>query len=211
MEITSLLQGILLGFSIAAPVGPIGILCIRRTLSQGRVAGLVSGLGAATADACYGSIAGFGLGFLSTLLVEASPWLNLIGGLFLCFLGITTFLARPATPQDLPASTLSLGSAYFSTLLLTLSNPMTILSFAAIYAGMGAITPTAGHGQSVPPSSVTLVAGVFVGSALWWLGLSAIVDLVRQRFSTYWLRWTNQISGLILLAYGVLGLIHVSF
>ena len=96
MDTSLLLKGLLIGFSIAAPVGPIGVLCIRRTLVQGRAAGLVSGLGAASADAVYGSIAAFGLSFVSGLLISQQSWLKLIGGAFLCYLGIRTLLAQPA-------------------------------------------------------------------------------------------------------------------
>src|SRR5579862_4353247 len=118
------LRGLLIGFSIAAPVGPIGVLCIRRTLANGRVNGLVTGLGAATADACYGAVAGFGLTFISGLLIDQRVWLRLIGGAFLCYLGVKTFLARPAE-QAAAAKSSSLAGAYTSTLFLTLTNPTT--------------------------------------------------------------------------------------
>jgi threonine/homoserine/homoserine lactone efflux protein len=136
MDIIFLLKGLLIGFSIAAPVGPIGVLCIRRTLTEGRLTGLLSGLGAATADACYGCIAGFGLTVISSLLIRQQFWLSLIGGLFLCYLGGKTFLAKPAETTSEPASTSFVG-AYASTLFLTLTNPATILSFVAIFAGLG--------------------------------------------------------------------------
>jgi threonine/homoserine/homoserine lactone efflux protein len=131
-----LLGGIILGFSIAAPVGPIGVLCIRRTLAEGRASGLVSGLGAATADAIYGCVAGFGLTFISSFLVNQQRWLHLVGGAFLCYLGIRTFLARPADQAALAQGSGLIG-AYGSTFLLTLTNPMTILSFTAVFAALG--------------------------------------------------------------------------
>jgi len=136
MDFGSLLRGIIIRFSIAAPVGPIGVLCIRRTLAEGRVYGLISGLGAATADAIYGCVAGFGLTFISSFLISQQIWLRLIGGGFLCLLGIRIFLSEPAKQA---ASTKGNGflSAYASTFLLTATNPMTILSFAAIFAGLG--------------------------------------------------------------------------
>src|SRR5690242_13032805 len=130
------LRGLLLGFSIAAPVGPIGVLCIRRTLADGRVVGFVSGLGAATADAFYGAVAGFGLTVISALLIEQRFWLRLIGGGFLLYLGVRTVLARPAE-RAASAGGKGLAGAYGSTLFLTLTNPLTILSFAAIFAGLG--------------------------------------------------------------------------
>src|SRR5712675_196490 len=125
MDHNFLLRGLVIGFSIAAPVGPIGVLCIRRTLAEGRLAGLACGLGAATADACYGAVAGFGLTAVSNLLVSYQTWLQLVGVLFLCYLGIQTFLARPAGE----AARLRSGSptgAYLATIILTLTNPMTI-------------------------------------------------------------------------------------
>src|SRR5215212_10024460 len=126
MDTSLLLKGLLIGFSIAAPVGPIGVLCIRRTLAQGRAAGLVSGLGAASADAVYGCIAGFGLTFISGLLISQQGWLRLIGGGFLLYLGIKTLLSRPAE-QPASAGGTGLARAYASTQLLTLTNPATIL------------------------------------------------------------------------------------
>src|SRR5512143_860107 len=130
------LRGLIIGFSIAAPVGPIGVLCIRRTLSDGRLYGFVSGLGAATADACYGTIAALGLTIVSTFLVEQANWLRLLGGLYLCYLGLKTFRSRPAD-RAVEATTREHGllGAYASTLFLTLTNPLTILSFLAVFAG----------------------------------------------------------------------------
>ena len=209
MSIAFLLRGLLIGLSIAAPVGPIGVLCIRRTLAFGRVYGLVSGLGAATADACYGSVAGFGLTFLSSFLIEQRFWLRLIGGLFLCYLGVRTFLARPAEQAAAAKSTgpkvhTRFGpkaGAYASTLVLTLTNPTTILSFAAIFAGSGLASVSGSY-----VSSGLLVLGVFLGSALWWFLLSGGVSLLREKLGTRQLQWINRLSGFIILAFGVLAL-----
>jgi threonine/homoserine/homoserine lactone efflux protein len=203
MIITFLLKGLAIGFSIAAPVGPIGVLCIRRTLAEGWRSGLVSGLGAATADALYGCIAGFGLGFISSFLVNQQAWLRLIGGLFLCFLGVRTWLARPAE-QAAPAREISLLGSYGSTLLLTLTNPMTIISFAAIFAGLGLAGSTGNYG-----SAGILVLGVFIGSAAWWFILSAGVGLFRARFESTRLRWVNRISGLIIFGFGLFALLSI--
>src|SRR5919201_2008869 len=166
MDFGFFLKGLVLGFSIAAPVGPIGVLCIRRSLAEGRVVGLVSGVGAATADALYGAVAAFGLTFVSALLVSQEFWLRVMGGAFLCYLGVKTFLTPPSAQ---PASTggTGLAGAYTSTLFLTLTNPTTILSFAAIFAGLGVASSGGGY-----PSAGLLVLGVFAGSALWWLFLS---------------------------------------
>ena len=194
------LQGLLLGFSIAAPVGPIGVLCIRRTLAEGQLAGLVSGLGAATADAFYGCVAAFGLTAISAVLVSQQTALRLIGGMFLCYLGIRTFLAVPAA-QEATATGGSLTSDYVSTLFLTLTNPMTILSFAAVFAGLGLANASGDYA-----SAALLVAGVFLGSALWWLTLSIIVGLFRQRFTPTAMRWVNRLSGIIIIGFGIFAL-----
>lgn len=196
------LRGLILGFSIAAPVGPIGVLCIRRTLADGRRAGFVSGLGAATADAIYGSIAAFGLTAISTRLVGGQSWLRLVGGLFLCYLGIRTWRAIPVTGSA-PTGSRGLVESYVSTFLLTLTNPMTILSFAAIFAGLG-ITASAGYA-----SAAALVIGVFAGSTLWWLILSIVAGAFSRGLSSVGLRWVNRLSGAIITGFGALALLAV--
>jgi threonine/homoserine/homoserine lactone efflux protein len=193
-----LFRGLVLGFSIAAPVGPIGVICIRRTLAQGRAHGLVSGLGAATADAIYGAIAGFGLTIVSKVLVNQQVWLRLIGGVFLCSLGVRTFFSAVAE-HAAQAKGRGLGGAYVSTFVLTLTNPLTILSFAAVFAGLGVVE------MGVSGAGV-LVLGVFLGSALWWLALSGVVGLFRERIGTSVLRWVNRVSGAVIAAFGVYAL-----
>lgn len=207
-----LLKGILLGLAIAAPVGPIALLCIHRTLTQGRVVGLVSGFGAATADGLYGVVAAFGLTALSDRLVANTDYLQLIGGLFLCYLGLTTFRAKPAialTQSDslnAPTSTANLTvlSAYGSTLALTLTNPATVLSFIAIFAGLG-IT------QTSYLSSVTLVFGVFTGSVLWWLMLVSGVTYLRRQLTPQRLfrfnQSANKVFGALIFGFGVVALL----
>ena len=194
-----LLKGIIIGFAIAAPVGPIGVLCIRRTLADGRLPGFVSGLGAATADAVYGAVAAFGLTLVTDFLMEGASWLRLIGGAFLLFLGIRTFFARPAE-HAAPARNGGLVGAYASTFFLTLTNPTTILSFAAIFAGLGV------GSTNDALSAMLLVLGVFLGSALWWLVLSGTAGLFRAKLSAGGLRWVNRVSGTIIAAFGVLAL-----
>ena len=198
-----LLRGILIGFSIAAPVGPIGVLCIRRTLAEGRATGFVSGLGAATADVVYGCIAGFGLTLVTRFLMDQQMWLRLFGGAFLCYLGVKTVLSRPAK-QAASAKGSGLAGAYGSTFLLTLTNPMTILSFAAVFAGLG----LASAGGSYASASI-LVLGVFAGSALWWLMLSGGVSLLRSRFDVPGLEWVNRISGVVIAGFGVVALLSL--
>jgi len=192
------LQGLILGFSIAAPVGPMGILCIQRTLHKGQLYGFVSGLGAATADAVYGSLAAFGLTALTGYLIAQAQWLRLGGAVFLCYLGIKTFLTRSAGFAQL-APTGGWPSAYGSTFLLTLTNPLTILAFAAIFAGLG-LTETA---QSYAAAGL-LVGGVFTGSALWWLLLSSGTTLFRHKLDGPRLAWINKGAGVILIVFGLL-------
>ena len=199
-------KGVVIGFSIAAPVGPIGVLCIRRTLASGPAAGLASGLGAAVADAAYGCIAGFGLTFISTFLVNQRVSLQLAGGLFLCWLGVRTFLNVPSEPATAAAAGRQdpLG-AFGSTFVLTLTNPMTILSFVAVFAGLG-LADTGGDYLS----AAILVAGVFVGSAAWWLLLSGGVGLLRKRFDARGLLWVNRVSGALIAAFGVAALLGLA-
>ncbi len=203
MDIVFLLRGLVIGFSIAAPVGPIGVLCIRRTLAEGYASGLASGLGAATADAIYGCIAAFGLTFISSFLVSQRMWLRLVGGVFLCCLGLKTLLKKPVE-QAVAAKEVGLVGAFASTFFLTLTNPITIISFAAIFAGLG----LAGDSGSYLSAGV-LVSGVFFGSALWWLLLSGGFGIFRSKFNPTGLRWVNRISGAIITGFGLLALASV--
>jgi threonine/homoserine/homoserine lactone efflux protein len=196
-----LVKGLVIGISIAAPVGPIGVLCIRRSLRDGLWTGFLSGLGAATADAAYGCVAAFGLTAVSSLLVSHRFWLGTIGGAFLCILGVRTFLARPAS-QAAPAAAGRSLAAYGSTFLLTLANPATILSFAAVFAAFG-IGASAGY-----LAASSLVLGVFLGSASWWLALSAGVSAVRSRVGDSWMRAVNRVSGATLFAFGLYAMLR---
>lgn len=190
-------QGLLLGFSIAAPVGPVGVLCIRRSMAGGFRSGLASGLGAASADAIYGTIAAAGLTLIADFLISQQFWLGLLGGAFLFYLGIKTLTSKPVFEAANVEKT-SVAGDYFSTLLLTLSNPMTIFSFAAIFSGMSA--------QALPVfrfSAFLLVLGVFLGSAGWWLILSGSVGLLRSRVTPSILTWVNRVSGVVILGFAL--------
>lgn len=200
MELGLFARGALIGLAIAAPVGPIGVLCIRRTLADGRLTGFVSGLGAATADLIYGSIAVLGLTALADLLVGVSFWARLAGGLFLCYLGVRTLREVPAE-RPAEASARGLAGAYLSTLLLTITNPATIIAFAAVFAGLGAAAAATSYADGM-----LLVAGVFTGSALWWLILSGVTSLLRSRVTPRALRLVNIAAGLIILGFGVAAL-----
>ena len=196
MDAGLLIKGTALGFSIAAPVGPVGLLCIRRTLAGGRLAGFVSGLGAATADAVYGCLAGFGLTFVTSLLVGEQRWLRLVGGLFLCYLGTKTLMTEPAK-QAATAKENGLIGAYVSTFFVTFTNPLTILSFAAVFAGMGLAEESRGYF-----SALSLIFGVLAGSALWWFFLCGIVGLFRNKLGPRGLKRVNTFAGLLIAAFG---------
>ncbi len=197
------LRGFIIGFSIAAPVGPIGVLCIRRTLAEGRLRGFLSGLGAASADAFYGAIAAFGLTAISGTLLSFQLWIKLLGGLFLLYLGIQTLRARPAQ-QTATIQPGGLFRAYISTVFLTLTNPATILSFAAVFAGLGLAQTSGGF-----TSAGQVVLGVFLGSSAWWLTLSTGVGIFRERFNSAALGWVNRISGVVIAAFGLVALISL--
>ena len=203
MEITLFFKGLAIGVCIAAPVGPIGILCIQRTLAEGSTIGFLSGIGAATADAIYGFIAAFGLTCVSKILIEQQFWLGLIGGAFLCYLGITALISKP---QKHTVSEKNLGhiEAYGTTFFLTLMNPMTILSFAFIFAGLGIVNPSLHY-----VSASLLVIGVFLGSGLWWFILTGISGLFRRKVTRHTLAWINKISGTLITTFGLVILISL--
>ena len=198
MDLATFLRGLIIGLSIAAPVGPIGVLCIRRTLADGRAIGFASGLGAATADAVYGAVAAFGLSLVTNALVEQRVWLQAGGGVFLCYLGVRTWMAMPRVASGGPADGRGLAAAWASTFALTLTNPTTIISFAAIFAGLGLGRRVGGYG-----AAPVMVLGVFLGSALWWLILSVGVGLFRSALTPDRLRWVNRCSGMIIGAFGI--------
>ncbi len=200
MEISFFIKGLIFGFSIAAPVGPIGILCIRRSLTSGWRAGLLTGMGAATADGIYGCIAAFGLSGISGFLINQQSWVQRFGGLFLLFLGLKSLFQKNEPHQDAPAGTNG-AMGYLSALLLTLTNPMTILSFAAVFAGMGL-----GVMGSGPVCATWLVAGVFSGSMAWWIILSSTTHFFKRQISPRAMDWVNRVSGFILTGFGILAL-----
>lgn len=194
--LTFLCKGLVLGFSIAAPVGPVGLLCIRRSITSGRKAGLATGLGAATADACYGAVAGFGLTSVTTFMVGERTWLSLLGGLFLCGLGVRIMRAQPDSMRSSAGET-RIHSAYLSALVITLTNPMTILAFVGAFAGLGLAV------ARDYMAAALLIGGVFIGSGIWWLILSAFAARLRERFDPQWLRRVNWISGALLVVIGL--------
>ena len=200
-DLPLLLRGGAIGLAISAPVGPIGVLCIQRALAGGRILGLVSGLGAAAADAIYAAVAALGLAFISEILIGQQALLRLIGGGILLFLGIRILLSKPAE-KPAPEERYGLAGAYASTLVLTLTNPLTILIVAAIFAGLG---PEMISGNLL--SGVPLILGVFLGSALWSSLLTGGVSRVRGRFTPRMMRWVNWGSGAIIVLFGVTAMV----
>ena len=196
-DIFILLKGLLIGLSIAAPVGPIGVLCIKRSLGHGMAAGLATGLGAATADGFYGAVAGFGLATISGFLMAQQTPLRLVGGVVLLWLGAASFRERPAKERQVKEGR-SLLADYATTVFLTLTNPSTIISFAAVFASVGLAETAGSYGKAA-----SFVAAVFTGSALWWVVLSGAVSLARARVTPGAVRWINRASGLVLIGFGV--------
>jgi len=188
-----MINGFWIGLAIAAPVGPIGLLCMQRTLEYGRRYGIISGLGAATADFLYGLLALSGLSLIHLLLAQTDS-LRLIGSLFLCYFGWQMFRSKMSRPLQSPAT--SLPVAYGSTFLLTLMNPMTILSFLAILARF----------QETVTSPVGLLIGIFLGSAAWWLFLSQLMHLLKKQLSPTFSRTIQYLSALLLISFGLYGL-----
>jgi len=188
-------KALVIGFSIAAPVGPIGLLCIQRTLAGGRAMGLASGLGAAAADGVYGALAGFGVGAVTRALVAQAFWLGLAGGALLVLLGVAA-MRRPAAEAARHHAG-SRTAAFASTFALTLANPMTILSFIAVFASFGA-TATATTG-----AALEVVAGVFLGSAAWWLLLAGVVGALRARIGPATLVAINRTAGTVVVLFGL--------
>ena len=198
-------KGFMAGLAIAVPVGPVNVLCASRTLRRGRLSGLISGFGAATADALYGAIAGFSITFLIDFLEREEFWIRVIGGLLLVGFGVFYF-CKPAQGVSLPGEDGAAGSDYSSTLLLTLTNPTTVLSFLAVLAALGM------GGQRLWWLTFLLVGGIFCGSMLWWVTLVLMVNRFRDRLDQRAMRTLNRIAGLAIGGFGIvtfiLGLKH---
>jgi threonine/homoserine/homoserine lactone efflux protein len=194
-----LLKGVAIGFAIAAPVGPINLLCLRRSLSDGRRVGFVSGLGAAAADTTYGTVAAIGLTAVTDFLVDYHSWLQLLGGLSLLLLGF--YIMRTHAPRREAAAPVHVGrlrDAFVSTYVLTLANPMTIIAFAGVFTGLGLGWQTGRTGDALE-----LIGGVFTGSSLWWLNLALLAGTFGRHLGDGTLRWINRSSGGIIAAFGV--------
>ncbi len=203
MSIYLLMQGVVMGLVVAVPVGPLGLLCINRALMLGATCGLFSGLGVATADALAAGIAALGITLVSGFLLTHQLLLRLFGGLFLCYLGYKIYRTEPIT--QVPVKNINgLLGAYVTTFLLTFSNPVTVLSFVAIYAGWH--VPSL-HGHYIAAATLTL--GVFTGSALWWVGLFIGLTAFHDRFNLRFLFWVHRVSGAAIALCGIVVLLSL--
>lgn len=193
-------KGVVVGFIVAVPVGPMGVLCIRRSLVQSRWLGFVTGLGVATADAFYAAVAGFGLTLISGFLTAQQHLLEFLGAIMLGWFGVKIFLSQPSSESE-PLTLTAALSTYASSTVMTLTNPATILTFVVLFAGFGF------GAEATNLRATLLVAGVFAGSATWWVILSQAVGLSRKRFSEGAIRWVNRGAGALTIAFGVFALV----
>lgn len=196
-----LLKGLIVGFAMAAPVGPIGVLCIRRSLHDGFKMGFVTGCGAAVADGIYGAVAAFGLTFVAHILLTYQHWIRWGGGIVLVLLGIKTLCTAPIRDTAILAPKKNVMRVFLTTFLLTLTNPMTLFSFLAVFAGVGI-----GSAHNTYAETALLVIAITVGSLSWFLLLSASLSWIRHKIEYSTLKWINRGSGAIIIAFGLAAL-----
>lgn len=200
------LRGMVIGLAIAAPIGPVGILCIRKALADGRLAAFIAGLGAALADGIVGAAVVLGLGFVSHVLEGQAMWLKLVGGLFMLALGLRTWVAAAVAVDPPKGKGPGMWRDFVSTFLITMTNPGTIFGVVGVFAAFGAAIRPAGDGEAW-----LLIAGVFLGSVLWWLVLAEITVAIRARFTPNRMRLFNHASGALLMAFGAGALVSLAF
>ncbi len=203
MTWSGIFEGMIVGFSASVPLGPIGVLCIQRTLQRGRLAGFFSGLGAAVSDTIYAVIAGFSLSFIVAFIEEQIFWIQIFGAVILFLLGAHIYRSNPAVQlRRQRRSKSSYLQDFVSTFLLTISNPLALFLFIAFFAGFGVVAPNSGlAGQLV------LILGVFLGATTWWLLLTSVVGLFRQAVNLRRLFWINKIAGATIIVLVVVGLV----
>ena len=195
MDLSLFVKSLFLGLAIAAPLGPIGALCVNRTLERGFAAGVAGGLGTALADGVYATLAAVGFAAFSSTLGMIDAPLRIVGGAFMLWLGWKSLTPAPPRPAA-KVSTRDLLGTTAATFLLTITNPMTILAFAALFAGLGLAA------TSSMAEAATVVAGVFTGSMAWWAILSGGVALARHRLPDAFARWVSRLSGVLLIGFG---------
>ena len=192
------LRGIAIGFAIATPIGPVGILCIRKALADGRLAAFVAGLGAALADSLFGGVAAFGIGAVMSFIDGQMVVLKIVGGVFMLWLGVHTWRSAAVAVEAEPGKGPGMLRDFLSTFAITITNPGTIFGVAGVFAALG---PMGRPGLGLP--TALLVAGIFSGSALWWLTLSALASAARNRFTPDRMRLFNHLSGAMLMVFGL--------
>ena len=196
MLVSFALKGLAIGLSISAPIGPVGVLCIRRTLALGPSFGFATGLGVATADVICGCVTGFGMNSISALLIRERPLLDCAGGLLVCALGVGIVIRTPFAANAVEPTQASLLSAYGSALFLTIINPLTLLSIVAIFSGLGV------GGTTDWTETTVFIAGIALGAMLWWYLLSRAVPLFRGNITVAWMKAINRFAGLAILGLG---------
>jgi threonine/homoserine/homoserine lactone efflux protein len=197
METALFIQGIIIGIALAAPIGPIALICIQRTLAEGRLHGIISGIGVATADACYAAVVAFGLALISDFLLARQWFFRLFGGIVLIGVGIRIFLSKPPDTTVKPEHE-SFFRDYYTMLALTTANPLTILFFTIIIPAFSVVI---GETSSVSPA--LFVIGVFIGEGLWWICLCGILGSMRTYLNRVRLSLINRLAGLFIAIFGV--------
>ncbi|BDX38267.1 hypothetical protein CYCD_16220 [Tenuifilaceae bacterium CYCD] len=205
MILSLLIKGIIIGLIASIPLGPIGVICIQRTINKGRISGFFSGLGAATADTIFAAIAGFSLSYIINFIEERQIIIESIGGVVVILLGLKTFYTNPVSQLKRHKKKKNkLIEDFVSVLLLTSTNPFSIFLFVALFAAAGIVH----HNSSLALSSIALV-GVFLGGSLWWYTLSSLVNLFRHKFRLKQLWWINKIAGSVIILLGFLAIVNV--
>lgn len=207
MSFDLIIKGIIIGISVSAPLGPIGVLCIQKTLNKGMLAGFISGIGAAAADTLFAAIAGFGLTFISDFLSSHQLYLRIIGGLFLIFIGFKVFYTN--TIKQVRMQRRSKGRAiseFLSVFFLTLSNPITIIFFGAVFAGLGLVDSNASSAHAT-----ALVLSILTGAVIWWISLAFIVNFFRKKIRLRSLWWINKIAGALIVLLGAGTIVSLLF
>lgn len=204
MQLLLFIKGIAVGFAIAAPLGPVGILCIRRTLTKGVLYGLASGMGAAIADAIFGAIAAFGVSFVAQFLKREQYWFQLGGGILLLAIGVATIVGKWEPHSARVEKATDLVHDLITTFFLTITNPITIFSLTAVFVAVGITT-----GTETFLGGALVTAGVFLGSSLWWTILCGGVSLFRNAVSVVYLRGIHRASGFVMLFFGLGVLVHI--
>ena len=199
MNLLFIIKGLLIGISVSAPLGPIGVLCIQRTLNKGFKSGFVSGTGAASADILYAIIAGFSITYISDFLIEYQTYIRVIGGTFLILVGIRISISNPAKQvRKLRVKGNNYYKDYITSFLITVSNPITILAFGAFFAAFNMIDNTIGNLQIV-----LMIIAVFSGSLIWWLSLIGVVTIFKKRLRLRNLLWINRITGVLIILFAL--------